>query len=360
MDSIHVSLGARGYDIHIGLDLLHQAGTLIQPLHLGHHLGLVTHPELAEAGYASAVIDSLQKEGFEVCLIAVPAGEENKSIEQATRLCRELVRGHLDRGSAILGLGGGVIGDLAGFVAAMLFRGVTFINFPTTLLAQVDSSIGGKTGVNLPEGKNLVGAFHQPRLVLADVLTLRTLPEREYRSGLAEVVKHAVIADAELFARLETDSDRILARDGETLREIVTRSCAIKAGVVERDERETGVRAFLNFGHTVGHAIEAALGYGIVTHGEAVARGMLVAAALSVRRRLCPESDALRLRALLTRFGLLSSPLPGQESLKKYMVSDKKSRDGVLQFVLTHGVGSVTLAPIFDLQEVWDGLRDAA
>jgi 3-dehydroquinate synthase len=236
-----------------------------------------------------------------------------------------------------------------------LYRGIPFINIPTTLLAQVDSSVGGKTGVNLPEGKNLVGAFHQPRLVVADVLTLRTLPEREFRSGLAEVVKHGMIADAKLFRTLEERADRILARDPESLREIVSRSCAIKARVVEADEQEAGLRAMLNFGHSVGHAMEAALGYGAITHGEAVAHGMLVAVTLSVRRGLCAERDAGRLRDLLGRFGLLGATLPSPESLETYMVSDKKARDGVLQFVLTRGVGSVTFAPVFE----WEELRKA-
>jgi 3-dehydroquinate synthase len=268
-----------------------------------------------------------------------------------------MVRALLDRGSALVGLGGGVIGDLTGFVAAILYRGVPFINLPTTLLAQVDSGVGGKTGVNLPEGKNLVGAFHQPRLVVADVLTLRTLPEREFRSGLAEVVKHGMIAEPELFGFLEERADRILTRDPDTLRAIVTRSCAIKAKVVEADEQETGLRAMLNFGHTVGHALEAALGYGSITHGEAVAYGMLVAATLSVRRGLCPEGDVGRLRALLERFGLLGAPVPSPESLETYMVSDKKARDGLLQFVLTRGVGSVTFAPVFERGELRKALE---
>lgn len=351
MDTIRVNLGNRGYDIRIGSDLLRQVGDLVQPLSLGRHLGLVTHPALAEP-YGSVVADSLRRAGHEVSLLTVPPGEESKSLEEAVRLSRALVRARLDRGSALIGLGGGVIGDLAGFVAATLYRGIPFINLPTTLLAQVDSSVGGKTGVNLPEGKNLVGAFHQPHLVVADVLTLRTLPEREFRSGLAEVVKHGMIADPVLFQRLEEHADRILARDPGALQEIVRRSCAIKVRVVEADEREAGPRAMLNFGHTVGHAVEAALGYGAITHGEAVAHGMLVAVALSVRRGLCPEADAVRLRDLLTRFGLPGVALPSPESLETYMVSDKKARDGVLQFVLTRGVGSVTFAPVFDRDEL--------
>ncbi len=358
MQTVRLDLGKSAYDIHIGSDLLRQVDDLLRPLNLGRHVGIVTHPTL-QATYGSVVAASLERAGHEVALVTVPPGEDSKSLDQVRRLCQELVRARLDRGSALLGLGGGVIGDLAGFVAAILYRGISFVNLPTTLLAQVDSSIGGKTGVNLPEGKNLVGAFHQPRLVVADVLTLQTLPEREFRSGLAEVVKHGMIADAVLFDRLEEQADRILARDPGTLLEIVSACSVIKARVVEADERESGLRAMLNFGHTVGHAVEAALGYGAITHGEAVAHGMVVAAALSVRRGLCPEGDAARLRDLLRRFGLLGVSLPSPESLETYMVSDKKARDGVLQFVLTGGVGSVTFAPIFDRDELRIGLRGA-
>jgi 3-dehydroquinate synthase len=358
MDSVGVNLKGRGYEILVGPDLLRRAGELIRPLALGRRLALVTHPALSEThGYAPAVADSLREAGHEVSLVTVPPGEESKSLDQAAQLCRELVRLGLDRGSAILALGGGVIGDLAGFVAATLFRGISFVNLPTTLLAQVDSSVGGKTGVNLPEGKNLVGTFYQPRLVLADVLTLKTLPARDFRSGLAEVVKHAMIADAEFFGALERDAERVLARDKETLQTIVAKNCAIKARVVERDERETGLRAILNFGHTVGHAVEAALGYGAVTHGEAVAYGMLVATALSVRRGLCSRQDAARLGALLRRFALIPASPPSPELLETYMVRDKKTRDGVLQFVLTPGVGGVTLAPVSDRNDLREALH---
>ncbi|HWU40360.1 MAG TPA: 3-dehydroquinate synthase [Candidatus Acidoferrum sp.] len=351
MDRLRVNSSSRGYDVCIGSDLLRQVGNLVGPLELGRHVGLITHPALAEL-YAPIVQEALFRAGHEVSLHTVPPGEESKSLEQTVGLCRALVRARLDRGSALIALGGGVIGNLTGFVAATLYRGIPFINLPTTLLAQVDSSVGGKTGVNLPEGKNLVGAFHQPMLVVADVLTLRTLSEREYRSGLAEVVKHAMIADPELFRMLEMEADRILARDPALLQTMVAKNCAIKAKVVETDEREGGLRAALNFGHTVGHAIEAALGYGAITHGEAVAHGMLTATALSVGRGLCPEKDAHRLQDLLRRFGLLGQPLLSLESLEKYMLSDKKARDRVLQFVLTQGVGSVTFAPIFDREEL--------
>ncbi|MFB3820156.1 MAG: 3-dehydroquinate synthase, partial [Candidatus Methylomirabilales bacterium] len=359
MDTVRVKLDSRSYEIHVADDLLPRAGDLLRPLGLASRLALVTHPGLVEP-YGRLVEESLRGAGHQVARCLVPPGEESKSLEQAGRLAREMVGAGLDRGSAVLGLGGGVVGDLAGFVAAILFRGVSFVNLPTTLLSQVDSSVGGKTGVNLPEGKNLLGAFHQPRLVLADVGTLRTLPEREFQSGLAEVVKHAMVADAELFHLLEARADEIRRREPAVLQRVVAQNCAIKAAVVEADEREGGRRAILNFGHTVGHALEAALAYGTVTHGEAVARGMVVAAELSVRRGLCPRQHADRLAALLRRFGLLTAPLPAFEALEKYVVSDKKRRAGVLQFVLTHGVGSASLAPLSGLDELQAALRAAA
>jgi 3-dehydroquinate synthase len=333
--------------------------TLVRPLALGPRLALVTHPALAEL-YAPPVQAALARAGHEVIVLEVPAGEPSKSLDQVALLAREMVHAGLDRASAVLALGGGVVGDLAGFVAAILFRGVSFVNLPTTLLSQVDSSVGGKTGVNLSEGKNLLGAFHQPRLVVADVGTLRTLPEREFQSGLAEVVKHAMIADAGLFDLLEARAGDMLRRDPHVLQGVVARNCAIKAAVVEADEREGGRRAILNFGHTVGHALEAALAYGTVTHGEAVARGMVVATELSVRRGLCPRQDADRLVALLQRFGLLTTAVPAFEALEKYILSDKKRRAGVLQFVLTRGVGSASLAPLSGLDELQAALRVAA
>ncbi len=346
------------YEILVGEGLLAEVGRYLRPLDLGRRLALVTHPELAAVGYASIVVESLRREGREVTLLAVPPGEASKSLERVGVLTREMAQAGLDRGSAVLALGGGVIGDLAGFVAAILFRGIPFVNLPTTLLAQVDSGVGGKTGVNLPEGKNLIGAFHQPRLVVADVRTLATLPERQFASGLAEVVKHAVIADGALFRYLEEHVEPIRARQPEVLRAVVARNCAIKAAVVAEDEREGGRRAILNFGHTVGHAIEAALAYGTVTHGEAVARGMTVAAALSVRRGLCPPEDAERLRVLLDRFGLLTAPLPPLDVLEESLRTDKKRRAGQLQFVLSAGIGNTVLAPLAGLDELRAALDD--
>jgi shikimate kinase/3-dehydroquinate synthase len=350
-----------GYEILAGDGLLPHVGRYVRPLRFGRRLAVVTHPELAgPLGYAAAVVESLRREGHDPVVLTVPPGEDSKSLERVGVLVRAMVDAGLDRAGGVLALGGGVVGDLAGVVAAILFRGVPFVNLPTTLLSQVDSSVGGKTGVNLPEGKNLVGAFYQPRLVVADVRTLATLPEREFASGLAEVVKHAMIADAGLFRYLEEHVEHIRAREPEVLRTVVARNCAIKAAVVEEDERETGRRMVLNFGHTVGHAIEAALAYGTVTHGEAVARGMAVAAALSVRRGLCPPEAAARLTVLLRRFGLLTAPPPPLPVLEKYLLTDKKRRDGRLQFVLASRVGNAILSPIANPDELQAALDDVS
>jgi 3-dehydroquinate synthase len=302
---------------------------------------------------------SLEAAGYEVTTLEVASGEESKSLKQAAELCRELIRTGLDRGSAVIGLGGGVIGDLAGFVSGILYRGIRFINIPTTLLSQVDSSVGGKTGVNVAEGKNLVGVFHQPSLVLADIGTLRSLPEREFRSGLGEVVKYGMISDRRLFELLEQSAERVSERDSDLLQRIVSTSCAIKARVVAADERETGLRAILNFGHTVGHAVEAALGYGAVTHGEAVAMGMVVAAELSVAEGLCPREDAKRLKTLLQRFGLLNTPLPEYESLEPFMLRDKKARSGSLQFVAVRGAGAAELIVLREFERLRRAVNEA-
>jgi 3-dehydroquinate synthase len=258
----------------------------------------------------------------------------------------------MDRRSAVIALGGGVIGDLAGYAAATYLRGIPLIQVPTTLLAQVDSSVGGKTGVNLREGKNLVGAFYQPSLVVADTQTLESLPPRQLRAGLSEVVKYGMIADSELFGYIESHLDQVLRAEEEPLTFLVTWSCAIKAKVVEQDEREEGLRAILNFGHTVGHAIEAATGYRRLLHGEAVAIGMVVATALSVMRGLCGEEDLHRLRSLLRRIGLPTTSPIDLESIVKSIVYDKKIKNNMIYFVLTKGVGHVTVAPISDRREL--------
>ncbi len=262
MRIVHVRLGARSYDIRIGPGLLKQLGRECSRLGLGRRCAIISD-RLVAPRFAGAVRKILVNAGFDPLLITVPAGEKAKRLS-SVHVCYDRLAAHrLERKSFIVALGGGVVGDLAGFVAATYLRGIAFVQAPTTLLAQVDSSVGGKVGVNLPAGKNLVGAFHQPRLVLCDLQTLDTLPLREYRAGLAEVIKYGIIYDADLFARLERELPRLLKREPKTLAAVVARCCEIKADVVGQDETESGLRAVLNFGHTIGHALEAISSYGM-------------------------------------------------------------------------------------------------
>lgn len=266
--------------------------------------------------------------------------ESAKRLGSVERIARSLCRAGADRKSLIIAVGGGVVGDVAGFAAASYLRGVALIHVPTTLVAQVDSSIGGKTGVNLPEGKNLVGAFYPPRLVIADTDLLRTLPDREFRGGLAEIIKHAVIADAPMFVLLEKNLDRILRRDRDALGSLIPRNVQIKAGVVSRDERESGLREILNFGHTFAHALESVTRYRRYQHGEAVAWGMMAAAFLGHELGLTPARDVSRIVSLVCRLGQLPPwPRVSPGGLLKVMRSDKKSRSGVLRFVLSPRIG---------------------
>ncbi|HEU4753500.1 MAG TPA: 3-dehydroquinate synthase, partial [Armatimonadota bacterium] len=269
-------------------------------------------------------------------------------LEQLADVYHHLVAAGLDRRSAVVALGGGVVGDLAGFAAASYLRGIDFVQVPTTLLAQVDASVGGKTGIDLPEGKNLVGAFHQPRLVFIDLQTLDTLPEPDYRAGLAEIIKYGVIWDPELFRFLEVNRTAVLAHQPEELEHLVARSCEIKAEVVGRDEREGGLRAVLNYGHTIGHAVEAVAGYGRYLHGEAVAIGMAAAGRLAARRGWLPESTAQRIETLIREYGLparLREPLP-VGPLMEAMLRDKKTQSGELRFILARDIGRVEVAPV--------------
>ena len=284
MRRLLVSLAERSYDILIGPGLLAEAGRRLREAGVGGAVVVIADAHVA-ATYGAAVAEALG-----VPLLTLPAGEANKTLQQLERLYGELAGLGLDRQATLVAVGGGVTGDLVGFAAATFLRGINFVQVPTTLLAQVDASLGGKTAVDLPAGKNLVGAFHQPRLVLADLETLGTLPEDEYRSGLAEVVKYGVIADLDFLAWLEARRTELLARDLSTLEEMVARSCEIKAAVVGADERDRGRRAILNYGHTVGHAVEAAAGYGTYRHGEAVAIGMAAAGAISVAVTAGPRS----------------------------------------------------------------------
>ncbi|MGQ9531226.1 MAG: 3-dehydroquinate synthase [Desulfotomaculales bacterium] len=339
---VTVNLGARSYDIIIGAGLLDTLGERLNELGLGRTVLLVSD-EQVWALHGARVRNSLENAGFRVVPAVVPPGEEQKDLARAEELYDLAYGGGLDRTCPVVALGGGVVGDLAGFVAATYMRGVPLVNVPTTLLAQVDSSIGGKVAVNHPRGKNIIGAFYQPRLVLADVATLTTLPQGELLSGLAEVVKYGVIADASFFAWLEAYWERVLARDTAGLERVVRHCSRIKAWVVERDETEQGLRAILNYGHTVGHALEAATGYRRFSHGEAVAVGMAVAARLAERLGMLAPPEGERIRGLLVRVGLpVTIPADvNTEELLEALYRDKKVVGGRLTFVLPVNIGEV-------------------
>jgi 3-dehydroquinate synthase len=340
MRTITVNLGARSYPIYVGENILPQAGDLMRAAGLGKKTAIVSDPKVADL-YLRAAEESLRRAGFEVAVVLLPPGEENKTLGSVSAIYDRLVSQRFERGSSLLALGGGVVGDVAGFAAATFLRGIAYVQAPTTLLAQVDSSVGGKTGVNLREGKNLIGAFHQPRMVLSDVGALRSLPRKELVAGLAEVIKYGIIADPQLFAMLEEKLERIMALDAEILVKAVAASCSIKAKVVEADERESDVRAVLNFGHTVGHALESLTGYEQFLHGEAVAIGMVQAAAISVKQGLGDQDSVERIRRLISRAGLpaeIPAHLDPQELVKRMEV-DKKSSEGKIKFILCEGIG---------------------
>jgi 3-dehydroquinate synthase len=343
MRTVNVPLGSRSYPIFIGEKILSGLGAHCARLQLGRRCAIISDQHVAPL-YAKAAADSLRRTGFEPVLVVAPAGEKSKSLRMVQTCCDQLARHRLERKSFIVALGGGVVGDLAGFVAAAYLRGIAFVQAPTTLLAQVDSSVGGKVGVNLAAGKNLVGAFYQPRFVLCDLAALRTLPMREFRAGMAEVIKYGIICDPALFARLERDLPRLLRRDPEVLAEVVARCCEIKADVVRQDETETGLRAILNFGHTIGHAIEAVSGYGKYLHGEAISIGQAAAARLSVRASGLPAAEAGRIEKLFLRAGLPASvklSARRQTALIEAMRQDKKVSDGEINFVLARRIGRV-------------------
>jgi 3-dehydroquinate synthase len=339
--TITVELGERSYPIVIGRGLL--GGGFDLGTRLAGDDCLVVSNETVAPLYLSALTDCLAGRAVEA--VSLPDGEAYKTLESVSAVLDALVAAGANRDTTVVALGGGVVGDIAGFAAASYLRGVRFVQVPTTLLAQVDSSVGGKTGVNHPGGKNLIGAFHQPGTVLIDTDTLNTLPERELRAGLAEVIKHGAIADAEFFAWLEANVSRLLARDPEALAHAVRRSCEIKAAVVAEDEREAGRRAILNFGHTFGHAIERCQGYGEWLHGEAVAAGMIMAAEFGA----LGKHDAGRLRSLVEAAGLPSAP-PALEAaeLRAAMGMDKKVRRKALHFVLLDGLGKAFVTSEYD------------
>jgi 3-dehydroquinate synthase len=350
---VSVDLGPRAYRIHIGTNTLPDVGALVAGLRPVVHAAVITDKHV-EGPHAQPVADSLVRERIDVDVLVVEPGESAKSIETALALWEKLLEVGADRTTLVVAVGGGVIGDLAGWVAASYARGLDFVQVPTTLLAQVDSSVGGKVGVNLPEGKNMVGAFWQPRAVLIDTAVLSTLPQREYCSGLAEVVKYGVILDAEFFAWLEANAAGLVRRADDCLRETIARCCQLKAQVVCEDEREeTGARAVLNYGHTFCHAFETLTGYQALLHGEGVSIGMLCASRLAERLGRIDASLTRRQHDLLTALGLPTQvPDLDPDEIIRVMARDKKSRYGRLRFVLPSHMGHVELVDGVDSDDV--------
>jgi len=354
---VPVALGERAYDILIGPRLLDGAGAILAQRFPGRRYGIVTDETVA-AAQLPRLVASLDAAGLGHDAIVLPAGEASKSYARLEQVIEGLLAARLERGDMVIALGGGVIGDLAGFAAAVTRRGMDFVQMPTTLLAQVDSSVGGKTGINSPHGKNLVGAFHQPRLVLADLSALDTLDRRQFAAGYAEVAKYGLIDDAEFFDWLDAHLEEIFA-GGPARGEAVARCCAHKARVVIEDEKETGVRALLNLGHTFGHALEKDTGYSDrLLHGEGVAIGMVLAHRFSARLGLAPGQDAGRVAAHLRRAGLPTTlaDIPGRlgstEALMAAIAQDKKVQRGALTFILTRGIGQAFIARDIDPQAV--------
>ncbi|WP_408954665.1 3-dehydroquinate synthase [Natroniella sp. ANB-PHB2] len=349
MEEVKVDLGTRSYQIKVGKNLLKNIGTYLTELEIGSKVLIITN-ELVDSLYGQKVKDSLKEVGFTVEVAKIGDGEEYKSLETAQQLYDEVVTAGLDRTSSILALGGGVVGDIAGFIAATYMRGINFIQVPTTLLAQVDSSVGGKVAVNHSAGKNLIGAFYQPKLVVADINVLSTLEERELKAGLAEVIKYGVIWDEEFFTFLERNYREVLALKAQPLQHLIKLSCQIKSAIVAQDETERGLRAILNYGHTIGHALEAVTNYKIYRHGEGVAIGMVGAAKLANRIGWIDESDVIRQQRLIKNFGLPTYfDQWSADEIYQALTKDKKVQDGVIRFILAKEVGEVEI--IANLEE---------
>lgn len=355
MPTVHLDLAERSYDILVEDKLLDHAGELIRECGLSGKAAIITDSNVGPH-FADRLVSNLADVKIEASLHTVRAGEASKSMSQAAELCSELNRADHDRASFVIALGGGVVGDLAGFVAAIFYRGVPFVQIPTTIVAQVDSSAGGKTGVNASEGKNLIGAFHQPRLVIVDPLTLDTLPGREYREGYAEAIKHAAIRDAAMI----DDLSSLDPGDQHPSADLLARNLAIKARIVEEDERETsGTRALLNFGHTIGHGIEAALPYGAMLHGEAISLGIRAALYLSEKINGLAANQSQRILSLLEKFQL---PLSLPEDISTEVIMDKLSRDkkfsgGVIKFVLLSAPGVAEVSSKVTLDDIREAIE---
>jgi 3-dehydroquinate synthase len=352
MEPVTVALGARSYPVHIGPGILDSLGASAQALPLGQVCALISDSNVAPL-YAQRALASLRAARFNPIEITIPAGERSKSLDQAGEICERMVAAGLDRKAWVIALGGGVIGDLAGFVAAIYYRGIPFLQVPTTIVAQVDSAVGGKTGVNTRNAKNLIGAFHQPLLVLADIDTLSTLPDREFNEGFAEVIKHGIIRDASLL-------DAVASLDRHNLAPIIRRNVEIKARIVAADVYETtGERALLNFGHTIGHAIEAAAGYGALLHGEAISLGIIAACRLSVEKAGLPPADAQRITTLLNQFHLPTQLPPGIQipTILAALKSDKKFEQGAIRFILTPRLGEAFVSKDITLPDITQAIN---
>lgn len=343
---ITVGLGDRSYPILVGHDVLDQLAGALAEIGFPRQVAIITN-DTVNPLYAGQVRQALAEYAGSVDVISIPDGENYKTLSTLETVCTELIEKGIDRSCGLLALGGGVVGDLAGFAAASYLRGVPFVQIPTTLLAQVDSSVGGKTAVNHALGKNLIGAFYQPQLVLIDVALLDTLPERELRSGLAEVVKYGIIKDLEFFNWLENHVDQLISLQPESLIHAIMKSCQIKANIVETDEKESSLRAILNYGHTFGHAVEQLTGYGAIRHGEAVSIGMLVAARVSLNEGLCQAEDVDRIDNILRKIGLpVDIPPFSLEAYLEAMARDKKVHHGTLRYVLNCGLGDCQIRDI--------------
>ncbi len=365
IERLTVDLADRSYDIAIGPSLIDRAGELLEPV-LGSRRVVVVSDETVSELHLHRLERAFSASGIRHDAIVVPPGEASKSLESFSWLIERILEGAIERSTTVIAFGGGVVGDLAGFAAAVALRGVPFVQIPTTLLAQVDSAVGGKTGLNSRHGKNLIGAFYQPRLVLADCDVLSTLPRRQLLAGYAEVAKYGAIDRPDFFAWLETAAPALLAGDTAALTTAVRQCCAAKAAIVAADEREGGVRALLNLGHTFGHALEAQTGYGdALLHGEAVAVGMVLAFDLSVRLGHCPAADAERLRrhlsdvGLPTRLGAVAAGDWSADALLAHMAKDKKVRDGEITFILARGIGQAFVARGVPVPEVRALLEEA-
>lgn len=363
-EALKVELGSRSYHIMVGEGLLAKAGGYILPLLKGKNVIIVSDKNVAKF-YLHRLTGALEHSNIHARCIIVEAGEATKSLSSFSRLMEDLLEQKPDRNTVLVALGGGVIGDLTGFAASVLLRGVNFVQIPTTLLSQVDSSVGGKTGVNSEFGKNLIGSFHQPILVLADVDSLKTLPKRELLSGYGEIVKYGLINDYPFFTWLENNGNELIAGNKHIQTEAILRSCAAKAAIVAADEKEHNIRALLNFGHTFAHAFEAETGYGeALLHGEAVALGMILAFAASVKLGVCPRADLEQVKKHFCDVGLLTSPLTIRsdwniDALMEHFTRDKKAMDGKLTFILTRGIGKAYIEHHVDAKIIRETLEEA-